>query len=166
MRWKVSLAVPVLSLLFLATDSNAQGVPVTVTFPAAQSPVDSIQFTNVAQGQTFKPDPQGRQIQHFVGLLSSSNNRYDISAISFVGGSTHADGVSIAAQATCKDVNDADFSEGKVVRIACSIVRHGKGLVCTAVYDKMSKPAKPYCVGTIACKKCAQIKVCGSHPEC
>ena len=163
MRWKLSLAVPVLLLLFLATDSNAQDVPLTVTIPASNHAITRIEFPDVSP-QQFVPDTV--RIQYLVGNVGPdpTDGRYRITIRYYVGGSPipKIQIGSYEAQATCTNGG----TEGTIERIACSVVEHGNAVTCSTTYDQMNTPPAK-CDGTIACTKCSGgVRVCGARPEC
>ena len=165
MRWKLSLAVPFLFLLFLATDVSAQTVPLTVTIPVdLPGGVTKIAFPTILPYQEFRPDTI--RVQYLVGSVApdSTDGRYRFISHVFVGsgGAFWADTASFEAQATCNNGG----TEGTIERISCSVLMRGEGLVCSATYDLMDAPP-PRCEGTIACVKCPQqVKICGSRPSC
>lgn len=163
MRWKLSLAVPVLFLLFLATDVSAQTVPLTVTIPTElPAGVDRIVFPSVSL-QEFVPDSV--RIQYLVGGVAPDtiDGRYRFISNIFLGagGAVRVDTASFEPLATCRNGG----TEGAIERISCSVVEHGIGLICSATYDQMNTPPE-VCVGTIACVRCREIQVCGSRPSC
>ena len=162
MRWKLSLAAPAFLLLVLATDGLAQ-VPVTVTIPPEPSPVNAVTFPDIPPGTTFQADNTGKRIQHFVGVANASEGRYMIKAVLTVGSSEKDYSFSFAEQDACQNTSQ---NEGEINRITCSVVEHGVGLVCSAIYSGMDSPPEPTCEGTMACIRCESIKVCGSRPEC
>ena len=173
MQWKLSLAVPVLSLLFLATDSNAQDtIPVTVTIPTSRShAITRVKFPDISD-RVFQVDTV--RVQHFVGKVGpdSIDGRYRFWIHTYMGRSDipRKGLFSYAAEALCGEKDaDGDFlSEGVIVRLSCSVTQQGVngGVVCSAIYGDMDDPPDPTCTGTIACTKCNEVRVCGSRPQC
>ena len=161
MRWKLSLALPLLLLLFQATDANAQQVPVTVTLAAENQAISAVQFPDISPATFDKP--LTGQVQYYVGMLNQTAGEYRTTIRYRTGGAWHSGEIIFAKNATC---TEAAQPVGIVERIACAVVEHGAGFVCSAVYTKMANPVKPKCTGTYACTRCGNVKVCGSNPQC
>ena len=169
MRWKLSFAVPVLSLLFLATSCDAQTtrpetVPLTVTIPDSleRHPVTGVGFPSVSD-TVYRPTDV--RTQYLVGDVGPFvDGRYRIISHVHVGagGKFFEDTVYVQKEATC---DNSDETEGIIERIACSVVQRGVGLVCSATYSRMEKPPE-ICTGTIACRKCGEVRVCGAGSQC
>ena len=169
MRWKLSLAAPVLSLLFLATSCNAQPtrqdtIPLTVTIPASTEhhPVIGVGFVGVVPDTVIMYEPTDVRTQYLVGDVGPFDGRYRFISRVRVGARIFEDTLYVQEKATC---DNSDETEGKIERIACSVVEKGVGLVCSATYSGMKDPPM-ICEGTIACTKCGQVRVCGSGPGC
>ncbi len=168
MRLKLSFAVPMALTLLFAAEATGQNVPVTMTMWGTNSPIDSIQF--VTPPSAVFPVTTGSTIQHFAGLVSvttpaTNPSYYKIKAKMWVGGSTKLDSASVAQRSTCTLLSNGQlYDEGSLVRISCSVVQRGLGLVCSGVYS--GQPPQESCEGTYACKKCDRIRVCGSDPQC
>jgi hypothetical protein len=180
MRWKLVLAVPAMLLIVNATIATAQDVPVTVTLEP-DHPIYSVTLydhVNNSLGATvFRPDT-GKAVQTFVGTLTlnSATNRFDMTAEVVIGGADNTVAKGAPSKKRKKEPKYA-FSFGpedhcptgatnSAVRIACSAVKHGAGLVCTAFYQHADLGTPGDTCGSHACVYCQRIKVCGANPVC
>lgn len=171
MRWMLSFTVPLLLLLCVPADANAQAdtIPLTVTLEQrnANRNISSVSFPSVST-TIFYPHTSKR-IQHLVrpGVPGpDTSDRFRLEAEVHVGNPSHGHTfpytISFAKESTCKN----GPGEGKIKRIACAIVAEGDQLICTAFYSGMESPPDT-CEGTQACVRCAGgLKVCGSDPQC
>jgi len=167
MRWKLVLAVPALLLVVNATIVTAQdSIPVTVTLEP-HHPVVEVRLylpDGTQLGQTvYRPDGLEAE-QTYVADLPSSGipPRYDMIAEAVIGASQHPHRFSFSPEDRCTVSEDK-----QALRIACSAVRHGAGLVCTAIYEGMGELGAPGdTCGSHACIYCNRIKVCGADPDC
>jgi hypothetical protein len=169
MRWLLSLVVPLVLLLVQAADAGAQDnpvtgrIPVTVTLDAATN-VTAIEFPDLAPDERFLR-PDSGQIQYLVGLLAPSRDgRYQTEVVYYTGNhGRHWDVVVFQREAVCAEPG---VTEGTIQRIACSVVKSGEALACSATYDRMNEPPE-VCTGTYSCIRCAGgVKICGANPDC
>jgi hypothetical protein len=171
MRWRLTSAVTAFLVLVLAASANAKNPDVTVTLEPTDGgghPVSAVQFPGIGTGEWFPQHPTDR-IQHYVGEITypTVNGRYEVDANIRVGGADRPIHFSFDAQDSCSQVPAPDpANEGQVVRIACATPINGVGLQCNAIYSGAADPPQPTCTGTVACKNCGNIKVCGSKPNC
>jgi len=163
MRWLLSLVVPLALLLVQAADAGAQGIPVTVTLDATTN-VTAVEFPDIAPGVTFQRPASG-QIQYLVGLLvSAADGRFRTQVVYYRGNhGKHWDVVVFQRDAICAEPG---ATEGTIQRIACSVVKGGEAVACSATYDRMNDPPA-VCTGTYSCIKCpGGVRVCGASPDC
>jgi len=166
MRWKLMLAVPVFLLVVQATSANAQNVPVTMTMEARKDkhPADSVKFYRSDNSYLDKVQEEPAQShQQLVGIIpADGDGRYRLKTVLFIGRSGHDYTFSFGPVDLC--TNSTASNKGKIQRIACSVVKYGAGMVCSAIYEGMGQP-KDDCRSR-KCVYCDRVRVCGSDPLC
>lgn len=154
--------------------SPPESVPLTVTISQDVHNIGAIRFPDVAPDSVFDISKIDVRTQFKVGYVQrSSDDVFRLTVEIWPGAagkeSPPADSIAINAEATC--TNEGADGEGFIERIACSVIEQGRGtepgrgLVCSATYSGMDDPPEK-CEGTIACRKCGSVKVCGSEPAC
>ena len=172
MRWKLSFAVPVLSLLFMATACNAQDnredpppVSLTVTLlPAGvQHPPLWVGFV-LGQDTVWYEPPDTVRTQYLVGDVPYVDGSYEVIALHQVAGHGKIRGATLYVQpeATC---NNTAETKSVLERIACAAVERGVGVICSGDYTNSDKPPE-LCEGTINCVSCGSTRVCGAGAQC
>jgi hypothetical protein len=157
-------AEPVETMPGAAAAPPTTAVPVTMTMERRQDkhPADSVKFYSPdgsPLGSAVKEGPQ--KFQERVGYLSPTDTPpvYRLKAEVFIAKSGHLYEFSFDPNDSCTTATNTSIG-----RIACSVVKHGAGLVCSATYHGMDLP-KAQCSST-ACLYCGRIRICGSNPQC
>jgi len=170
MRWMVSLVVLLLLLPLVPTHSWAQEpppVPLTITIPDANHNITRIDFPDPGDRDTTREGflPRPVRTQYLARYVEPDliDGRYRFTTVYYLGSSP------IPRQAiTSFAPTDLCGEEGQpeipITRIACSVVEKGRGVTCSAWYDRGT--IRDECTSTQACTRCNGLKVCGSDPRC
>ena len=152
-------------------NSSAQDpVPITVTIPTTNHAITRITFPGITEVVYSTPEARTQfKLENEVPV--DQDGRYRVKVQYWVGSSPNPreEVFSFEKDALCEeeDPPGTQLGEGVLIRISCSVVERGVAgaVVCSAVYQDMDDPPDQ-CTGTIACKKCAEVRVCGSNPQC
>jgi hypothetical protein len=179
MRFMKIVAPFLLLLVISATQVRAQEeqtpqldpVPLTMTFEAESDrhEVQEVYFYQLLPDEvSIGSAAVGDSVyQVLVGYVAPhpGTGQYTVFAVEMgeeLGGRQEPQPITFGPVDTCTNSDAPDA--GEIKRIACSVVRDGSSLVCTAIYEGMDDP-KAQC-GSQQCILCNRIRICGSDPIC